>query len=228
MAVYDLIVRDGNIIGAALAPGDGPTRSDAVVADAKIAAVAPDLGGTGDEEVYARGPYVFPGAIDAHAHSNEPGRSGWEGFATGTQALAAGGATAYVEMPLNAYPPTLDAESFDLKLRAAKASSLVGFALWGTLVPGPVERPDDLFHRYKTSPYVGRTFLGGNVVRTVARHHRLPRRRDRLPAPRSPDEAGQARRKRRFPEPSDRSLTPRRALKTLERLPKRAKEATKR
>ena len=165
MAVYDLIVRDGNIIGAALAPGDGPTRSDAVVADAKIAAVAPDLGGTGDEEVYARGPYVFPGAIDAHAHFNEPGRSGWEGFATGTQALA----TACVEMPLNTYPPTLDAESFDLKLRAAKASSLVGFALWGALVPGPVERLDDLFYRYKTSPYVGRTFLGGNVVRTVVR-----------------------------------------------------------
>ena len=168
MAAYALIVRDGNIIGAALASGDGPTRSDIAVADGKIAAVAPDLQGTGDEEVDARGLYVFPGAIDTHARFNEPGRTGWEGFATGTQALAAGGATTYVEMPLNAYPPTLDAESFGLKLRAAKTSSLVDFAPWGGLVPGPVERLGDLFYRYKTSPFVGRTFRG-NVARTVVR-----------------------------------------------------------
>jgi allantoinase len=142
MSTYDLIVRGGSVVEEA-----GSTEADVAVADGKIAAVEPTLEGTAREEIDARGLYVFPGAIDAHAHFNEPGRTHWEGFATGTRALAAGGMTAYVEMPLNAYPPTVDAESFDLKLAAAEASSLVDFALWGGLVPGNSERMDELADR---------------------------------------------------------------------------------
>src|SRR4249920_873769 len=48
---------------------------------------------------------------DAHVHLNDPGRAAWEGFETGTRALAAGGATTCADMPLNASPPTLDAAS---------------------------------------------------------------------------------------------------------------------
>ena len=144
MPAYDLILRGGMVVGSRATARGGPARADVAVSDGKIAAVSPNLEGAGEEEVDARGLHVFPGAIDAHVHFNEPGRTGWEGFATGTKALAAGGATAYVDMPLNAYPPTLDAESFDLKLKAAEASSLVDFALWGGLVPGPVERLDEL------------------------------------------------------------------------------------
>lgn len=33
---------------------------------------------------------VMPGVIDAHVHLNEPGRTQWEGFETGTKAAAAG------------------------------------------------------------------------------------------------------------------------------------------
>ena len=33
---------------------------------------------------------VMPGLIDAHVHLNEPGRTHWEGFETGTKAAAAG------------------------------------------------------------------------------------------------------------------------------------------
>jgi dihydroorotase-like cyclic amidohydrolase len=33
---------------------------------------------------------VMPGIIDAHVHLNEPGRTQWEGFETGTKAAAAG------------------------------------------------------------------------------------------------------------------------------------------
>jgi allantoinase len=80
-------------------------------------------------------------------HFNEPGRTHWEGFATGTAALAAGGTTTFFDMPLNAHPPTLDAESFDLKLKAAQAASLVDFALWGGLVPGNLAQLDELAER---------------------------------------------------------------------------------
>jgi allantoinase len=33
---------------------------------------------------------VMPGIIDAHVHLNEPGRTQWEVFETGTKAAAAG------------------------------------------------------------------------------------------------------------------------------------------
>lgn len=43
---------------------------------------------------------IMPGLVDTHVHLNEPGRSEWEGFKTGTQAAAAGGVTTIIDMPL--------------------------------------------------------------------------------------------------------------------------------
>jgi allantoinase len=142
MSAYDLIVRGGTLVTT-----DGPSEADLAVEDGKIAAIEPDIEGTSTEELDARGLHVFPGAIDAHLHFNEPGRTHWEGFATGSQSLAAGGITACVEMPLNAYPPTCDAECFDEKLVLAEASSLVDFAFYGGLVPGNLEHLEGLADR---------------------------------------------------------------------------------
>jgi allantoinase len=50
-------------------------------------------------------------------------------------------------MPLNAHPPTIDAASFDQKLAAAQATSLVDFAFWGGLVPGNLEHLEELSER---------------------------------------------------------------------------------
>lgn len=47
-------------------------------------------------------------------------RTEWEGFVTGTQALAAGGTTSFVDMPLNALPATTTKSSLHLKLRSAE------------------------------------------------------------------------------------------------------------
>jgi allantoinase len=142
MSTYDLIVKGGTLVTS-----DGPSEADLAVEDGKIAAIEPDIEGTSTEEVDARGLYVFPGGIDAHLHFNEPGRTHWEGFATGSQSLAAGGITACVEMPLNAYPPTCDAECFDEKLALAEASSLVDFAFYGGLVPSNLEHLEELADR---------------------------------------------------------------------------------
>lgn len=142
MSRYDVLLRGGTVVTA-----ESETLADVGIVDGRIAACAPDLEGTATEEIDASGLHVFSGVIDAHLHFNEPGRTEWEGFASGTRALAAGGATAYIEMPLNAHPPTLDAASFDLKLAAAQASSLVDFAFWGGLVPGNIERLDELAER---------------------------------------------------------------------------------
>jgi allantoinase len=142
MSAYDLIVRGGILVTA-----KGREEADLAVEGGRIAAISPDLEGTAQEEVDATGFHLFPGAIDAHAHFSEPGRTHWEGFATGSRALAAGGITTFVEMPLNAYPPTCDGESFDLKLAAAKASSLVDFALWGGIQPDNFDQLEVLAER---------------------------------------------------------------------------------
>ncbi len=139
MSLYDLVVRNGTLVTP-----DRLDQADLAVADGRIVAVGPELSGTSREELDAAGLHVFPGVIDAHVHFNEPGRAAWEGFASGTRALAAGGATAYVDMPLNAHPPTLDAQSFGLKHEAARASSLVDFAFWGGLTPGNLAHLDAL------------------------------------------------------------------------------------
>ncbi len=129
---HDLVVR-----------GD---RWDVAVDGGVIVAVGADVG-AGRAEIDARGMLVLPGGVDAHVHLNDPGRADWEGFATGTRALAAGGVTCAADMPLNALPPTLDASAFDAKVAAAAGRARVDFALWGGLVPGDLGRMDALAER---------------------------------------------------------------------------------
>ncbi|HEV2804248.1 MAG TPA: allantoinase AllB [Chthoniobacterales bacterium] len=111
---------------------------DIGISDGHFAALAPNLSGSADLEIDATRLTIFPGVIDAHVHFNEPGRTDWEGFATGSRAAAAGGTTTLFEMPLNAHPPTTNREAFELKRAAAEASSVVDFGLWGGLVPGNI------------------------------------------------------------------------------------------
>ncbi len=128
-----MIVRGGSVLTAR----GFETADVAIAGDGVIEAVGVDLDGE-EEEIDATGLHVFPGGIDSHVHFNEPGRAEWETIADGSSALAAGGYTAYVDMPLNNLPVTIDAAAFDLKLEAAQASSVVDFGLWGGLVPGNV------------------------------------------------------------------------------------------
>ncbi len=139
----DLLVRGGTVV----LPGVFPVRADVAIADGRIAAIVPEFAEPATEVLDAHGLHVLPGAVDAHVHFNDPGRADWEGWATGTAALAAGGATACVEMPLNAHPPTVDGAAFDAKVAAAERSAHVDFALWGGLVPGPLDRLDELAER---------------------------------------------------------------------------------
>jgi allantoinase len=90
---------------------------------------------------------LLPGGLDPHVHFNEPGRTHWEGIASGSAALAAGGFTAFFDMPLNSSPPTVDGAAFDAKHAAARAASCVDFGLWGGLVPGRLDRLEELAER---------------------------------------------------------------------------------
>ncbi|KAK3941288.1 allantoinase [Diplogelasinospora grovesii] len=79
---------------------------------------------------------LLPGLVDAHVHLNEPGRTEWEGFHTGTRAAASGGVTTVVDMPLNAVPPTTTLAGFKEKLAAAQGQCWVDVGFYGGVIPG--------------------------------------------------------------------------------------------
>jgi len=138
----DLIIRGGLIVRV-----DSAEIGDLVIDGGKIVEAGPSVSGVSRAEIDATGLTIFPGLIDSHVHFNEPGRTEWEGIASGSAALVAGGGTCFFDMPLNSSPPVLDAESFDLKLAAANAKSLTDFGLWGGLVPGNLDRLEELAER---------------------------------------------------------------------------------
>ncbi|KAI1331559.1 allantoinase [Xylariaceae sp. FL0255] len=84
---------------------------------------------------------LIPGLVDAHVHLNEPGRTEWEGFRTGTRAAASGGVTTVIDMPLNAIPPTTTVANFQEKLVASQGQCWVDVGFYGGVIPG---NADDL------------------------------------------------------------------------------------
>lgn len=87
---------------------------------------------------------IMPGAIDAHVHVNEPGRTEWEGFDSATKAAAAGGITTIVDMPLNASPVTTTLAAMQEKLAAATNKLHVNVGLYGGLIPSNINDLEDL------------------------------------------------------------------------------------
>jgi allantoinase len=90
---------------------------------------------TADEVVDARGCHVLPGAIDMHAHFEDPGHTEREDFTTGTMSAAAGGFTTIIEHPLT-YPPVTTVDLYVEKRDMAAEKVVVDFGLWGALT-GP-------------------------------------------------------------------------------------------
>lgn len=80
--------------------------------------------------------FILPGLVDSHVHLNEPGRTEWEGFWTGTRAAAFGGVTTVIDMPLNAIPPTTTVDGLEQKVAAAHGKCWVDVGLYGGIVPG--------------------------------------------------------------------------------------------
>src|SRR6185503_11883004 len=105
----DVTIRGGTLVTPA-----GVRRADLAVSDGRIERIDPELP-AGTHDIDARDLLVLPGLIDVHLHFNEPGRADWEGAATGSRALAAGGGTLFFDMPLNSTPCTLNAREFDRK-----------------------------------------------------------------------------------------------------------------
>ncbi|UJW56721.1 allantoinase AllB [Bacillus sp. A116_S68] len=97
------------------------------------AIVAPDNPEVAEAAVLydAKGAFILPGFIDVHVHFNEPGRTTWEGFRTGSAGAAAGGITTVCDMPLNSHPSANNAGTLQLKEQSLQHQSFIDFALWG-------------------------------------------------------------------------------------------------
>ena len=129
---------------AARAVVDGAERPCVVaVRDGRIAAVMDLDPNHPAESVAARemirlgeGEVLLPGLVDTHVHINEPGRTEWEGFDTGTRAAAAGGVTTVIDMPLNSIPATTTVAALARKRDCAAAQAHVDVGFWGGAVPG--------------------------------------------------------------------------------------------
>jgi allantoinase len=137
----ELTIRGGTVVMP-----DGVRRADVAVEDGIIIAIEPELPG-GADEIDATGLMVLPGMIDIHVHFNEPGRTDWEGAATGSRALAAGGGVMFFDMPLNSSPCTVSAAALDEKRAALEQASITDFALWGGLIPGSVDAMEGMAER---------------------------------------------------------------------------------
>ncbi len=131
----DLIVRGGRVVTP-----EGVLAVEIGIVRGKIVRLAPSVTDATDAELNAEGRYVFPGILDAHVHFNEPGRADWEGIATGSAALAAGGGTMFFDMPLNSEPPVLDAAGLREKRAIAEEKSCTDFALWGGLTAANLDK----------------------------------------------------------------------------------------
>ena len=120
-----LLIKHGTVVNSS-----GRVPSDILCVDGKIVSIeAPGSLSSVDDEIDASGLLVFPGFIDPHVHSRDPGLTHKEDFAHSSRAAAAGGITTLLEMP-NSVPPVTDVATLREKARNFEQSAFVDFGLW--------------------------------------------------------------------------------------------------
>lgn len=128
----DLVIR-----GRGVVTPDGVRSASVHIAAGRIVKLGVwDDAPPGIPVVDAGASLVMPGLVDTHVHMNEPGRTDWEGFETGTRAAAAGGVTTILDMPLNSIPATTTVDALEIKRKAAGEHSVVNVEFIGGVVPG--------------------------------------------------------------------------------------------
>jgi len=128
--VYTLVIKNGKIVLS-----DRIFEGNICIQDGKIAAITdPAIAVEAEQVIDAKGKYVLPGAIDTHAHLNDPGYLWREDFAHGTAAAAVGGVTTVIDMPLQNEPAMTDGAILERKLAIVSPNAYVDYCFWGGLV----------------------------------------------------------------------------------------------
>ena len=132
--MFDTIIRNVQII-----KNDAWHFVDLGISNGCFVEIASNIHGSSKKELDGEEAFCLAGAVDLHVHFNEPGRSHWEGFKTGSAAAAAAGISYLAEMPLNSIPSTTSVDALHTKLAAISNKSFVDFGLWGGVVPGNID-----------------------------------------------------------------------------------------
>lgn len=153
---YDMLIKNGKIVGS------GEIYSGNIyIRDGKIAAITSgELPAAAAEVVDAEGLHVFPGFIDTHVHSRDPGATHKEDFYHSTRAAAAGGVTTVFEMP-NTNPPVNNAENFRKQVQNLQSKAFVDFGLWAICL-GHMNL--DQYENLRQAGVVGFKFFWGYAV----------------------------------------------------------------
>jgi allantoinase len=119
------------VTNGAVVTESGAQDVDVLCDDGQIVAlVRRGEGASADETLDVTGKLVFPGFIDPHVHSRDPGLTVKEDFGHSTLGALTGGVTTIIEMP-NAVPPVDSVAVFEERRRRHEESAWVDFALWG-------------------------------------------------------------------------------------------------
>lgn len=138
--MFNLVIKNGKVVTA-----DRIFEASICVNDGKIAAIVEAGSPVEAEEVIdAKGNYVFPGAIDSHAHLNDPGYCWREDYSHGTAAAGVGGFTTIVDMPMQNEPALTDAKIFDKKEEVVSPNAYVDYCYWGGLVDYNLDKLKEL------------------------------------------------------------------------------------
>jgi allantoinase len=138
--VFNLVIKNGKVVTA-----DRIFEASICVRDGKIAAIV-ETGSPveADEVIDAKGNFIFPGAIDTHAHLNDPGYTWREDYSHGTAAAGVGGFTTIIDMPLQNEPALTDAKIFDKKQEIVSPNAYVDYCFWGGLVDYNLDKLQEL------------------------------------------------------------------------------------
>ncbi len=118
------------IRGAQVVSPEGVRRADVRSENGITLEVAPDLSPRpGEQVIDAGGLHLFPGIIDPQVHFREPGNTHKEDLESGSRAAAAGGVTAFLEMP-NTNPPGTTAAMIRDKYALASTKCHVDFGFF--------------------------------------------------------------------------------------------------
>ncbi|HCR84950.1 MAG TPA: allantoinase AllB [Lachnospiraceae bacterium] len=151
--MYDLLVKNGKLVTP-----DCIYETDIAIKEGKIAAVLePGIELEAMKVIDAQGKYVFPGAIDTHAHLNDPGYEWREDYEHGTAAAAVGGYTTVIDMPLQNEPAMTNAGIMDKKLAKVGTNAYTDYCFWGGLIP---DNFDDLKELDKKGCVSFKSFIG--------------------------------------------------------------------
>lgn len=128
--MFSLVIKNGRVVTS-----DRVFAASICIDQGKIAAIVePGVTIAAEKVIDAKGNYVFPGAIDSHAHLNDPGYNWREDYAHGTAAAGVGGFTTIVDMPLQNEPALTDGHIFEEKLAHVAPNAYVDYCFWGGLV----------------------------------------------------------------------------------------------